>query len=157
MVEAPPLRHRTDDVLPLAHAFALHDRRRTVGVTPRAARSLTGYTWPGNVRQLRRVVREAVSRADVVDVQHLAPEVLDSGSRTLTRLERLERDEIVRCLTEPGTTVTRAAEELGIGRAHAVPEDRPIQDHAAALDGLTWWGDGGPAGRGARRRPRFTA
>ena len=28
-----------------------------------------------------------------------------------------ERDEIVRCLTEPGTTVTRAAEELGIGRA----------------------------------------
>ncbi len=53
----------------------------------------------------------------MVDVQHLAPEVLDSGSRTLTRLERLERDEIVRCLTAPGTTVTRAAEELGIGRA----------------------------------------
>jgi transcriptional regulator of acetoin/glycerol metabolism len=32
-------------------------------------------------------------------------------------LEQLERNEIVRCLTEPGTTVTRAAEELGIGRA----------------------------------------
>lgn len=117
VVETPPLRHRTDDVLPLAHAFALHERRRTVGLTPRAARALTGYSWPGNVRQLRRVVREAVSRADVVDVQHLAPEVLDSGTRTLTRLERLERDEIVRCLTEPGTTVTRAAEALGIGRA----------------------------------------
>ena len=68
----------------------MHERRRTVGITPRAARALTGYSWPGNVRQLRRVVREAVSRADVVDVQHLAPEVLDSGTRTLTRLERLE-------------------------------------------------------------------
>ena len=34
-----------------------------------------------------------------------------------SRLERLERDEIVRCLTRPDTTVTRAAEELGIGRA----------------------------------------
>ncbi|HZH18671.1 MAG TPA: helix-turn-helix domain-containing protein [Geodermatophilus sp.] len=117
VVETPPLRHRTDDVLPLAHAFARYERHREVTVTARAARALTGYSWPGNVRQLRRVVREAVSRADVVDVQHLAPEVLDSGSRTLTRLERLERDEIVRCLTEPGTTVTRAAEELGIGRA----------------------------------------
>src|SRR5918997_6125463 len=39
------------------------------------------------------------------------------GSRPLGRLERLERDEIVRCLTRPGPTVTRAAEELGIGRA----------------------------------------
>ncbi|HEX8496482.1 MAG TPA: helix-turn-helix domain-containing protein, partial [Actinomycetales bacterium] len=84
---------------------------------PRAARALAGYGWPGNVAQLRRVVREAAVRADVVDVHHLAPEVLDGGSRPLSRLERLERDEIVRCLTEPGTTVTRAAEELGIGRA----------------------------------------
>jgi transcriptional regulator of acetoin/glycerol metabolism len=88
-----------------------------VALTPRAARALTGYGWPGNVAQLRRVVREAVTRADVVDVHHLAPEVLDGGGRPLTRLERLERDEIVRCLTEPGTTMTRVAEELGIGRA----------------------------------------
>jgi transcriptional regulator of acetoin/glycerol metabolism len=84
-----------------------------IGRPPRWA----GYAWPENVRQLRRVVREAVARADLVDVHHLAPEVLDGSRRTLTRLERLERDEIVRCLTEPGTTVTRAAEALGIGRA----------------------------------------
>ena len=58
-----------------------------------------------------------MTRADVVDVHHLAPEVLDGGSRPLSRLERLERDEIIRCLTRPDTTVTRAAEELGIGRA----------------------------------------
>ncbi|MGY1687699.1 helix-turn-helix domain-containing protein [Geodermatophilus sp. SYSU D00867] len=85
--------------------------------TPRAARALAACGWPGNVAQLRRVVREAVARADVVDVRHLAPEVLDGGARALSRLERLERDEIVRCLTEPGTTMTRVAEELGIGRA----------------------------------------
>ncbi|SNS96328.1 regulatory protein, Fis family [Geodermatophilus pulveris] len=117
VVQTPPLRHRTDDVLTLVQAFARAERHRAVTVTARAARALTAYSWPGNVRQLRRVVREAVSRADVVDVQHLAAEVLDSGSRALSRLERLERDEIVRCLTAPGTTVTRAAEELGIGRA----------------------------------------
>ena len=117
VVETPSLRHRTEDVLPLAEWFARQERHRAVAVTARAARALTAYSWPGNVRQLRRVVREAVTRADVVDVQHLAPEVLDGGTRVYTRLERLERDEIVRCLTTPGTTITAAAEELGIGRA----------------------------------------
>ena len=117
VVETPPLRHRAEDVLPLTEWFARRERHRAVAVTPRAARALADYSWPGNVRQLRRVVREAASRTDVVDLQHLSPEVLDGGPRPLTRLERLERDEIVRCLTTPGTTVTAAAEELGIGRA----------------------------------------
>ncbi|MCF6743484.1 Fis family transcriptional regulator [Blastococcus sp. KM273128] len=117
VVEVPPLRLRSDDVMAVAHAVARAERHRPVGFTARAVRALTGCPWPGNTRQLRRVVREAVARADVVDVHHLAPEVLDGGSRPLSRLERLERDEIVRCLTEPGTTVTRAAQVLGIGRA----------------------------------------
>jgi hypothetical protein len=117
VVEVPPLRARADDVLPLAAWAARQERHRPVSFTARAARALAGYGWPGNVAQLRRVVREAVARADVVDVHHLAPEVLDGGTRPLSRLERLERDEIVRCLTEPGTTMTRVAEELGIGRA----------------------------------------
>ena len=117
VVEVPPLRRRADDVLPLARHVAREERRRPIEFTARAARALSTYHWPGNVRQLRRVVRDAASRADVVDVHHLAPEVLDGGRRPLTRLERLERDEIIRCLTEPSTTMTRAAEELGIGRA----------------------------------------
>ena len=117
VVEVPPLRHRTDDVLPLASHFAHEERRRPLTFTPRATRALSAARWPGNVRQLRRVVRDAASHADVVDVQHLSPEVLDGGNRTLTRLERVERDEIVRCLTEPRTTMARAAEQLGIGRA----------------------------------------
>lgn len=117
VVEAPPLRHRPDDVLPLATRFASQERHRPLDFTPRAVRALTACSWPENVRQLRRVIRDAAARTDVIDVQHLAAEVLDSGRRTLTRLERLERDEIVRCVTAPHTTITRAAEELGIGRA----------------------------------------
>jgi transcriptional regulator of acetoin/glycerol metabolism len=117
VVEVPPLRHRSDDVLPLARHVARAERHRPIDFTPRAARALTSYHWPENVRQLKRVVRDAASRADVIDVHHLAAEVLGGGRRSLTRLERLERDEIIRSLTEPSTTITRAAEELGIGRA----------------------------------------
>jgi transcriptional regulator of acetoin/glycerol metabolism len=117
VVEVPPLRHRAEDILPLAHLFARQERRRDLEFSPRAVRALHSYHWPGNVEQLRRVVREAAARANVIDVQHLSPDVLDGGRRTLSRLERLERDEIIRCLTDPGITMARAAEELGIGRA----------------------------------------
>ncbi|MGW0632807.1 helix-turn-helix domain-containing protein [Streptomyces sp. NPDC002758] len=63
------------------------------------------------------MVREAASRTDTIDVHHLPAEVFTDTTRHLTRIEQLERDEIVRCLTEPATTMTRAAERLGMSRA----------------------------------------
>ncbi|MBA8824242.1 energy-coupling factor transporter ATP-binding protein EcfA2 [Saccharopolyspora lacisalsi] len=117
VVEIPPLRRRPDDILALAEHFGTRARNRRVRFTPKAARTLRTYHWPDNVAQLRRVVREAANRSDVVDTRHLPPEVLCGPTRTLTRIETVERDEIVRCLAEPGTTVTRAAEILGMSRA----------------------------------------
>jgi hypothetical protein len=117
VVEVPPLRHRVEDVEPLARSFAREHRHRDVHFTPRALRALTAHSWPENVRELRAVVRAASARTDVVDVHHLPPSVLSSGSRTLSRLEQLERDEILRCLTRPGTTAVQAAAELGLSRA----------------------------------------
>jgi hypothetical protein len=117
VIEVPPLRHRIEDLEPLARSFAREHRHRDVDFTPRALRALAAYSWPENVRELRSVVREAAARTDVVDVHHLRPAVLSSGSRSLTRLEQLERDEILRCLTRPGTTAVQAAAELGLSRA----------------------------------------
>ncbi|WP_448616851.1 helix-turn-helix domain-containing protein [Modestobacter sp. URMC 112] len=117
VVEVPALRHRTEDVEPLARSFARERRHRDVEFTPRALRALAAHSWPENVRELRTVVREAVARTDVVDLQHLPPSVLSSGPRSLTRLEQLERDEIIRCLTLPGATAVQAATELGLSRA----------------------------------------
>jgi methionyl-tRNA formyltransferase len=65
VVEVPPLRHRADDVLPLAHAEARAARRRPVEFSARAARALAGYWWPENVRQLRRVVRALANGEDL--------------------------------------------------------------------------------------------
>lgn len=117
VVELPPLRYRRDDVLPLAHHFNRHTRGREVAFSPEVGRALQRYHWPGNADQLRRVVREAAVRRGTIDIQDVVPEVLCGPTRTLTRIETVERDEIVRCLTMPGTTVTRAAEILGMGRA----------------------------------------
>jgi transcriptional regulator of acetoin/glycerol metabolism len=117
VVEVPALRYRPDDILPLTHYFARQSRGRAVTFTPAACRALTAYQWPGNVKQLRQVVRDAASRTDVVDTRHLAAEVFTGVGHHLTRLQAIERDEIVRCLTEPGTTVAHACSKLGMSRA----------------------------------------
>ncbi|WP_413098463.1 GAF domain-containing protein [Streptomyces sp. Inha503] len=117
VVEVPALRSRPDDVMPLAHHFARQHRGHAVTFTPAAERALTAYDWPENVRQLRQVIRNAASRTEVIDTHHLPAEVFTDAVRRLGRLQELERDEIVRCLTEPGTTVVQAAERLGMSRA----------------------------------------
>lgn len=50
-------------------------------------------------------------------MQHLPSEVLSDPTHHLPRIRAFERDEIVRILTQPGTTMRRAAEELGMSRA----------------------------------------
>ncbi|MCY7395993.1 MAG: hypothetical protein LH468_07555 [Nocardioides sp.] len=117
VVTVPPLRERTDDVLPLARHIAHKVRGRTVEFTPTADHALRDYAWPGNVNQLSRVVRHAVTRTDLVDVQHLPSAVLSGTHHRLSRIEAFERDEIVRVLTTPGITMKDAVEELGMSRA----------------------------------------
>ena len=117
VVWVPPLRDRPSDVMPLARYAAARVRGRDVDFTAAAEHALESCGWPGNVGQLARVVREAASRAEVVDVRHLPAEVLSGSPRRLSRIEAFERDEIVRCLSMPGATVTSAAGELGMSRA----------------------------------------
>lgn len=117
VVPVAPLRERPDDVLELAAHLARRTRGRDVGFTPAAERALRNYGWPGNADQLAEVVRAAAAQADPVDVRHLPSELLSGSQHRLTRLEAVQREEIVRALTAPGATVKRAAEALGMSRA----------------------------------------
>jgi transcriptional regulator of acetoin/glycerol metabolism len=116
VVTVPPLRERTDDVMPLARYAAHQSRMREVGFTAAAEHALTAYEWPGNADEVMRVLGDAAARTELVDVRHLPPS-LTAARHRLTRLELLERDEIARVLATGGTTVKRAAEELGMSRA----------------------------------------
>ena len=69
VVTIPPLRERTEDILPLAHAFAVNmvaEMRRDFfpGFSPRAASTLLRHDWPGNVRELKNAVERSVYRSD---------------------------------------------------------------------------------------------
>ena len=117
VVPVTPLRERPDDVVVLARHAARRARGRDVDFTAAAVRALSSCRWPGNVEQLVQAVRGAASRTEVIDVHHLPADVLSPAPRRLSRIEAVERDEIVHVLTRPGLTVQQAARELGMSRA----------------------------------------
>ena len=60
----PPLRERTEDIVPLTRFFIDHYNRKfkrsIEGVTEAAAKQLMSHDWPGNVRELRNAIERAM-------------------------------------------------------------------------------------------------
>jgi len=126
-VYLPPLRERREDIMPLANAFlkrfASQANRVIKGFSPGAIERLTGFEWPGNVRQLQNEVQRAVllCEGDEVDSADLSiTKVRTSGEESLdtnfTLLEGVERNAIVQMLKETGGNKLETAKRLGIGR-----------------------------------------
>ena len=68
VVTVPPLRERPEDIMTLAHAFAVNMASELhwsyfPGFSPRAASALLKYAWPGNVRELKNTVERSVYRS----------------------------------------------------------------------------------------------
>src|SRR5262249_44247441 len=63
-IVVPPLRRRTDDIVPLAQRFVAFFARAANRPTPALAaeteRALLAYAWPGNVRELRNAMERAI-------------------------------------------------------------------------------------------------
>jgi transcriptional regulator with AAA-type ATPase domain len=117
-VTVPPLRRRADDVPGIAQReLRRHGERLTFALDAQAA--LRRHDWPGNGRELARVVRDAARRAHggVVGIDALPAEIrAAAGRRLLTPLERAESSVIASVLEECAGNKSAAAKELGISR-----------------------------------------
>jgi two-component system response regulator PilR (NtrC family) len=139
-MRVPPLRERSEDILPLATTILNRLSQRLGGETPalapEAAAALQFYPFPGNVRELENILERALTmRAgpdiEVADLQLRAPiaVAIEAGPapaavRAATaeqatgalgdRLETLERDAIVRALEQTRYNKTAAAKLLGM-------------------------------------------
>ena len=72
VITVPPLRDRTEDIMPLAYAFAINmasELKRPLfpGFGSRASSSLLKHDWPGNVRELKNAVERSVYRSSDPD------------------------------------------------------------------------------------------
>jgi transcriptional regulator of acetoin/glycerol metabolism len=119
-VTVPPLRHHIDDVRELVPFLLARLTPNTRLVSSQAATQLLlRSNWPGNIAQLRQVLRKVVHtrRAGVIEPEDLPPECRAVLRRVLNPLESMERDAVVRSLLDAEGNKAKAASFLGMSRA----------------------------------------
>ncbi|AZG72760.1 phage shock protein operon transcriptional activator [Shewanella livingstonensis] len=98
VITLPPLRHRTEDIMPLAEHFAISMARQLSleyfsGFSPLAIEQLMMHSWPGNIRELKNVVERSVYRegADGQEIDHIILDPFASPYRPVNRVKTRER------------------------------------------------------------------
>ena len=136
-IQLPSLAERTDDLPRLLGALLDAESESgapTAGVTPEAMTVLAGSAWPGNLRELRDVIRGAAKRSNGgrLDVTHLpmalrraATDAKAAASVAKQRpvpklddvLEEVERRMVELALRKTSGDQTAAADLLGVYRS----------------------------------------
>jgi DNA-binding NtrC family response regulator len=126
----PPLRQRDEDI-PVLAAKILRRIARKSGehpklLSPDALTRLQRHPWPGNLRELRRVLARAADRAQgtTIEPRHITtltePLSAPSAMPPMARIERLQeviQQHVLSVLTRCAGNKLRAAELLGISRS----------------------------------------
>ncbi|QIR14177.1 phage shock protein operon transcriptional activator [Shewanella aestuarii] len=101
VITLPPLRSRTEDIMPLAEYFAVNMARQLNleffgGFSPLAIEQLLSYTWPGNIRELKNVVERSVYRegSDGQEIDHIILDPFASPYRPQSRVKTIERQQV---------------------------------------------------------------
>ncbi len=125
----PPLRDRGDDAVELAREFTAEAAKRQglepSELAPDAVSAIRRYSWPGNLRELKRVAQVAVLDADggPLEARHLgleeAGETLPScGDRPASlRMADVERWAYAKALERTDGSRREAASLLDVGEA----------------------------------------
>jgi two-component system response regulator AtoC/two-component system response regulator HupR/HoxA len=137
-IRLSPLRERHEDVRPLAEHFlrkyAQRNARAATSMSAEALERLESYDWPGNVRELENVVERAaiLARGDVIRREHLSfrehviserspklpavPSSAEGGLSLSSKLDAIERRELLSALEEHNGNKAEVARALGIHR-----------------------------------------
>ncbi len=88
VINVPPLRERVEDIMPLAHAFAINMASELKwsyfpGFNSRVSSALLRNPWPGNVRELKNTIERTVYRSADQDkpISELALDPFDTPFR----------------------------------------------------------------------------
>ena len=126
ILQVPPLRERLEEIPALADYFA-SEVNPNLRIAPHVIERLMCYAWPGNIRELRNVIRHAalLTEKDLIEMEHLpeplqdhcrAPNILLRG-RLKDKIRCFEQTLLQRYIEEFGGDVSRALRELGIARS----------------------------------------
>lgn len=125
-IRIPDLRERKEDLLLFANHFLdlanMELQKDIIGFDSDTMQLFQSYPWPGNLRQMKNVIKYATLLATgrYITRKELPEELIESvssshGNIQLKNVEH-ERDLIRKALQECGNNKTRAAQLLGIDR-----------------------------------------
>ena len=133
-IHLPPLRDRREDIPCLVEhfidVFNREFKKKTRRLSEAALRKLMGYSWPGNIRELRNVIERAMilETKEMLEASDLPVEIASSKSVAAGGtcpfdlpdegypLQLLEREIIRQALEMTGGNQTRAARLIDISR-----------------------------------------
>jgi DNA-binding NtrC family response regulator len=124
-LRVPPLRERSEDIVPLAEHFLAQSNPR-LAFSGSALRALEAHNWPGNVRELRNVVTKAavLALSDYIEAEdlllgqtrHTSDATAPTPIAQESDLDGMEKTMILRVLAQTHGHQQRAADLLGISR-----------------------------------------
>lgn len=131
-IHVPPLRERSEDIVPLAEYFISRMNRefsKNIEKIPLAyVEAMKAYEWPGNIRELENVLRRAVllSRGSVLELDEcLFQRPLSTqgqvcevsfDSEDARSLDEVEKEHILKILRKTGGNYGEACKILGVSR-----------------------------------------
>jgi two-component system, NtrC family, response regulator HydG len=122
-ITLPPLRERIEDIpMLLAHFLNVYGKKyqKALSISNKVIAHLSGYRWPGNVREFQHAVERAV-----IMTEHTTLEPHDFLFPVATRttnlkeahdLDSIERKAIEESIRKNKGNISKAAQELGLGR-----------------------------------------
>ncbi|UVL61046.1 sigma-54-dependent Fis family transcriptional regulator [Pseudomonas sp. B21-032] len=141
-IDLPALRERSDKSQLLDFILAEEAGEQSVSLDPAARRALLDFAWPGNVRQLRNVLRTLVALseeghiefADLPAVVRQPPTLIKSSSpvdNPAPLLDSAERNALLAVLEQQRWHMTHVAAQLGVSRNTLY---RKLRKHGIARD-----------------------
>ncbi|EJN17548.1 transcriptional activator of acetoin/glycerol metabolism [Pseudomonas sp. GM78] len=125
-VALPALRERGDKSQLLDFLLAEEARGETVLIDGPAREALLGFAWPGNVRQMRNVLRTLAALCDGgrIGLEDLPAMIRQARPAVITKIEELcehpledaERLALLNALEHTRWHMTNTAEQLGVSR-----------------------------------------
>ena len=118
----PPLRKRTEDIIPLAKHFLEEVCQKNQiplkQFSSKGEEKLLSHSWPGNIRELRNVIEYGVvmDYSDIIEAEHLFIDHKEPPEELLPAipLRELEKRHILKTLERLDGNRTQSAKALGI-------------------------------------------
>jgi transcriptional regulator with PAS, ATPase and Fis domain len=127
-ISLPALRERKEDI-PLIANYFLASLPKPAKLSTSALQELIGYSWPGNIRELRNILEQAsiLSENGIIELNHLPEALLTKNSRNVVKnlnddmaldakLELMEKEMIIAALRKTRGIQIKAAGILGINQ-----------------------------------------